>query len=125
MRQMGKYRSLCFVDEVLRGTNTVERIAASSEILESMERGGYPLLCGHHDIELTHILEKGYDNYHFEEEVRDNDVLFNYRLFKGRAVSRNAIKLLGVMGYDPKLIEKAQNMADHFLETGEWRQEEA
>ena len=44
---------------------------------------------------------------------------------KGRAVSRNAIKLLGVMGYDPKLIEKAQNMADHFLETGEWRQEEA
>lgn len=38
---------------------------------------------------------------------------------------RNAIKLLGVMGYDPKLIEKAQNMADHFLETGEWRQEEA
>ena len=36
----------------------------------------------------------------------DNDVLFNYRLFKGRAVSRNAIKLLGVMGYDPKLIEK-------------------
>ena len=52
-------------------------------------------------------------------------MLFNYRLFKGRAVSRNAIKLLGVMGYDPKLIEKAQNMADHFLETGEWRQEEA
>ena len=113
------------MDEVLRGTNTVERIAASSEILESMEWEDILCFAATHDIELTHILEKGYDNYHFEEEVRDNDVLFNYRLFKGRAVSRNAIKLLGVMGYDPKLIEKAQNMADHFLETGEWRQEEA
>lgn len=121
----GKIPILCFVDEVLRGTNTVERIAASSEILESMEREDILCFAATHDIELTHILEKGYDNYHFEEEVRDNDVLFNYRLFKGRAVSRNAIKLLGVMGYDPKLIEKAQNMADHFLETGEWRQEEA
>ena len=122
---VGKIPILCFVDEVLRGTNTVERIAASSEILESMEREDILCFAATHDIELTHILEKGYDNYHFEEEVRDNDVLFNYRLFKGRAVSRNAIKLLGVMGYDPKLIEKAQNMADHFLETGEWRQEEA
>ena len=121
----GKIPILCFVDEVLRGTNTVERIAASSEILESMEREDILCFAATHDIELTHILEKGYDNYHFEEEVRDNDVLFNYRLFKGRAVSRNAIKLLGVLGYDPKLIEKAQNMADHFLETGEWRQEEA
>ena len=121
----GKIPILCFVDEVLRGTNTVERIAASSEILESMEREDILCFAATHDIELTHILEKGYDNYHFEEEVRDSDVLFNYRLFKGRAVSRNAIKLLGVMGYDPKLIEKAQNMADHFLETGEWRQEEA
>ena len=121
----GKIPILCFVDEVLRGTNTVERIAASSEILESMEREDILCFAATHDIELTHILEKGYDNYHFEEEVRDNDVLFNYRLFKGRAVSRNAIKLLGVMGYDPKLIEKAQNMAVHFLETGEWRQEEA
>ena len=114
---------LCFVDEVLRGTNTVERIAASSEILESMEREDILCFAATHDIELTHILENGYDNYHFEEEVRDNDVLFNYRLFKGRAVSRNAIKLLGVMGYDPKLIEKAQDMADHFLATGEWKRE--
>ena len=29
------YPVLCFVDEVLRGTNTVERIAASSRILQS------------------------------------------------------------------------------------------
>ena len=75
-----------------------------------MEREDILCFAATHDIELTRILEKGYDNYHFEEEVRDNDVLFNYRLLKGRAVSRNAIKLLGVMGYDPKLIEKARSI---------------
>ena len=103
----------------------MERIAASTQNLKSLHKPGVCCFAATHDVELTGLLEAEYDNYHFEEEVRDNDVLFNYRLFKGRAVSRNAIKLLGVMGYDPKLIEKAQNMADRFLETGEWRQEEA
>ena len=31
---------LCFVDEVLRGTNTVERIAASAQILKSLAKEG-------------------------------------------------------------------------------------
>lgn len=37
---------LCFVDEVLRGTNTVERIAASTQILKSLHKPGRVLLCG-------------------------------------------------------------------------------
>lgn len=71
-------------------------------------------------LSLTHILEEDYGNYHFQEEIQDNDVLFNYRLFKGRAVSRNAIKLLGIIGYDEEIIEKAEKTAAHFLDTGEW-----
>lgn len=116
----GEAPMLCFVDEVLRGTNTVERISASSEILMSMEREDILCFAATHDIELTHILEEGYDNYHFQEEVLENDVLFNYRLFEGRAISRNAIKLLGVMGYDPWIVERAKKRADRFLEKGEW-----
>ncbi|MDE7224463.1 MAG: hypothetical protein K2O34_11890, partial [Acetatifactor sp.] len=44
---------LCFVDEVLRGTNTVERIAAATRILLSLT--GKKILCfaATHDIELT------------------------------------------------------------------------
>lgn len=117
----GKTPMLCFVDEVLRGTNTVERIAASSEILKSM--AGEAILCfaATHDVELTHILEKDYENYHFQEEVKENDVLFNYWLYKGRAVSRNAIKLLEIMGYDRSIIMRAEKRAEDFLRSGEWR----
>lgn len=111
---------MCFVDEVLRGTNTVERIAASSQILKSMAVPGVLCFAATHDIELTHILENDYRNYHFQEEVEDNDILFNYRLYEGRAVSRNAIKLLSIIGYQEDIIKQAEKTAQLFLDTGEW-----
>lgn len=111
---------LCFVDEVLRGTNTVERIAASTQILKSLARSLVLCFAATHDIELTHLLERYYNNYHFEEEIIDNDVVFHYNLLKGRAVTRNAIKLLGVMGYDDAIIREAEEMAEGFLQKGSW-----
>lgn len=111
---------LCFVDEVLRGTNTVERIAASTQILKSLSRANVLCFAATHDIELTHLLEKYYNNYHFEEEIIDNDVVFHYQLLKGRATTRNAIKLLGVMGYEKEIIREAEKMAEDFLRSGNW-----
>lgn len=112
---------LCFVDEVLRGTNTVERIAASSRILQSLT--GEEIFCfaATHDIELTHLLEESYENYHFEESIEDGDISFNYLLRKGRAQSRNAIRLLEVMGYDRQVVREAEALAERFLESGEWK----
>lgn len=116
----GKRPVLCFVDEVLRGTNTVERIAASTQILKSL--GGAGILCfaATHDIELTDLLQDEFDNYHFEEDVQEGDVVFNYKLLPGKATTRNAIKLLELMGYAPEIIQKANAQAEHFMETGEW-----
>ncbi|MBE5885621.1 MAG: hypothetical protein E7284_04365 [Lachnospiraceae bacterium] len=115
---------LCFVDEVLRGTNTVERIAAASEIMRSFS--GENMLCfaATHDIELTQLLADVYDNYHFEEEIENNDILFPYKLLKGPANTRNAIKLLSLMGYPDSLIENAEWMAGCFMQEGEWRNKE-
>ena len=112
---------LCFVDEVLRGTNTVERISASAQILKSLSKKNVLCFAATHDIELTHMLENEYSNYHFQEEIQENDILFNYELYHGRAVSRNAIKLLSIIGYDKEIIENAEQTATHFLKTGEWR----
>ena len=38
----------------------------------------------------------------------------------GRAATRNAIKLLGIMGYDEEIVEKAENMAAEFMVKGSW-----
>lgn len=112
---------LCFVDEVLRGTNTVERIAASTEILKSLSADRVMCFAATHDVELTELLAQEYDNYHFEEEIIDNDVHFNYRLLNGKATTRNAIKLLSVMGYEEEIIENANHRAEEFMQTGKWR----
>lgn len=113
-------RVLCFVDEVLRGTNTVERIAASTQILKSLAADNLLCFAATHDIELTELLQDEYENYHFEEDVRDGDVLFNYKLLHGKAVTRNAIRLLEIMGYDASIIERAKRQAERFVTTGRW-----
>ncbi len=111
---------LCFVDEVLRGTNTIERIAASSRILHSVANANALMFAATHDIELTYMLKKSFENYHFEEQVLDNKVLFDYQLKKGRATSQNAIALLGMLGYPEEIIKNARATAAHFLDKGEW-----
>lgn len=112
--------TLCFVDEVLRGTNTLERIAASSRILHSLATSNSLAFAATHDIELTYILKNFYSNYHFQEQVIDNNILFDYLIHNGRALSKNAIKLLGMIGYSDDIIEKAMDSANNFLEHGEW-----
>ena len=111
----------CFIDEVLRGTNTVERIAASTQIMKYFSECGVRCFAATHDIELSHLLETEYDNYHFEEEVLDGDIRFNYELQNGRATTRNAIRLLEIMGYQEQIIERAEQLAERFVTTGVWQ----
>lgn len=111
---------LCVIDEVLRGTNTIERIAASSNILAALCQNHVLPFAATHDIELSYMLEKLYNNYHFEEEVKEHDVVFNYLLKSGRATTRNAIRLLEMIGYDKKIIENAKRAAEIFEEKGVW-----
>lgn len=112
---------LCIIDEVLRGTNTIERIAASSRILSALNQNWVLPFAATHDIELSYILDAQYRNLHFEEEVCEHEVLFNYLLKEGRAVSRNAIKLLSMLEYDPKLVKEAGEAAADFERTGTWK----
>ncbi len=112
---------ICFVDEVLRGTNTTERIAASSQILKSFADNDVLCFAATHDLELTELLKNDFDNYHFSEEVSENDILFNYLLQPGKATTKNAIRLLQLMGYERTIIENANAQAAYFEENGVWK----
>lgn len=112
---------LCFVDEILRGTNTVERIASSCEVLKNIGNENTLCFAATHDVELTYMLDDIFENYHFEETITDNYIKFDYKIHRGRAQTRNAIKLLEFMGYDKKLVENANYRAKNFLDTGKWK----
>ncbi len=112
---------LCVIDEVLRGTNTVERIAASSVILRTLSETGALCLAATHDTELCNLLEAWFSLYHFEEQVGENEMHFDYRICRGRANSRNAINLLKLMGFDEVIVQNAHARANRYLEQGVWR----
>jgi len=111
---------LAFVDEVLRGTNTIERISASSVILQQLSLGNGFCFAATHDLELTEILKNYFENVHFEESLENNDIVFPYRLQKGKATTRNAIALLSIMGYDSVITSNAQNQAQRFEINHKW-----
>lgn len=111
---------LCVIDEVLRGTNTIERISASSEIIHFIANSNCICLCATHDIELTHILNSSVDNYHFQEFFTEGKIAFDYKIYSGEATTRNAIKLLEILGYDEKITSNAEKRAQTFLGSGHW-----
>ena len=78
------------------------------------------LFAATHDIELTYILEKNFNMYHFEEKVEDDGVTFDYKLKDGRAVTRNAILLLKMLKFDQNITDEAEKAADNYLKSGEW-----
>jgi len=109
------------IDEVLRGTNTVERIAASSELLRHLDMEKTLCLAATHDIELCTLLEGQYRLLHFEETVTEyGEVLFDYTIKDGAATTRNAIKLLDSMGFDKKLIKSANERVERYIVEGKW-----
>ncbi|MCL2198752.1 MAG: hypothetical protein FWB80_15350 [Defluviitaleaceae bacterium] len=99
----------CYIDEILRGTNTTERVAASAAILQFLNKKDILCIAATHDIELTRILP--HKNYHFCETVTDGGITFDYKLKQGASKTRNAIKLLEAMGFEPEIVENANRLA--------------
>ena len=99
--------NIYLLDEVFKGTNTIDRISAASATLEYLSKNGF-VIAATHDIELTTILERDFCNYHFEEMVTKEEIKFDYKLKEGRAATRNAIRILEMYDY-PEIITKTAN----------------
>jgi len=112
-------KTIAFIDELLRGTNTIERIAAAAQILKYLDDENLFVCGATHDLELTELL-KGYINYHFEEDLSDGDVRFLYELKTGPAQSRNAIRLLKTIGFDEGIVNAADNMVANYEKNQTW-----
>ena len=111
---------ICFVDEILKGTNTVERIAASVAILKYLSTEKCLCFVTSHDIELTRLLKASYKNYHFCEQIDQSGISFDYKIYEGPSNTRNAIKLLEVMAYEETITNEANQLASYFMEHHAW-----
>ena len=102
---------LFLIDEIFRGTNTVERIAASTAVLRHLGQKQMVLVTTH-DLELQELLGNEYDMYHFQERIVEGRCDFDYIIQAGPARSRNAIRLLELSGYPESITREAMRMAD-------------
>lgn len=103
--------TICIVDEILRGTNTKERIAASQTIMEYLCEKNCLVMVASHDQELTVLLQNQYDNYRFSEKIGEHDIEFDYKLYPGPSTSQNAIRLLEYLGFPKKIVVEVKKKA--------------
>ncbi|HEX8394691.1 MAG TPA: hypothetical protein VF665_20260 [Longimicrobium sp.] len=103
---------LFVLDEIFRGTNTVERVAAARGVLEYLNAGPHLVMASTHDLELLDLLGDGWEFWHFREEVQNGELCFDYLLRPGAASTRNALTLLEFAGYPAEVVRTARATAD-------------
>lgn len=101
---------LILIDELFRGTNSIERIAAARAVLTELDRGDSIVLVATHDVELLELLPT-YGSYHFREEVRGGALTFDYHLHTGACSTRNALAILELAGYPESVVAGARATA--------------
>ncbi len=113
------YPLLCIIDEIFRGTNPVERINASIEILGYLERHNSLAVVATHDLELTDRLKNSYDMFYFTEDMERDGLVFDYKLKDGVCRTRNAVKLLKYLKYPEEIIENTNRRIEESLKTSQ------
>ncbi len=99
--------NLFLLDEIFKGTNTVERISAGKAVLSFLAKNGNIVFVSTHDMELTEMLSKEYKLFYFSETINENTVGFDYKLKEGDLRNRNAIRILEINGYPNEVVDEA------------------
>ena len=99
---------LFVIDEILKGTNTRERLAASNAILSYMVQKQGFLLIATHDLELVYALKNRYDTYYFDSQVHEKDIVFPYKIRRGIVGKTNAIDLMELLDFPEEITDQAR-----------------
>jgi hypothetical protein len=104
--------NLFLLDELFKGTNTIERISAGKAVLSCLAKANNIVFVSTHDIELTELLKDEYDLYHFSEILDNKTVDFDYKLKGGKLKNRNAIRILQINDYPESIIQEAIQLSE-------------
>ncbi|MBB6502581.1 MutS-related protein [Pedobacter cryoconitis] len=104
----------CFfiLDEIFKGTNTIERVSAGKAILSYLATGNNLVFVSTHDTELNDLLHTSYDLYHFTETIAEEELIFDHTIKKGPLKTRNAIRILEINDYPTSIITDANATVD-------------
>ena len=97
----GELAPLFLLDELFQGTNSHDRkIGAEALLLNLIDRGAIGLTTTH-DLALTAITEQSGGravNVHFQDELKDGELIFDYKMKPGPVTHSNALALMKAVG---------------------------
>jgi hypothetical protein len=96
----GKLPVLFLCDEILHGTNTRDRVEGAKALIRAlMLRGGIGLVTTH-DLALTEFVAEipNANNVHFQDDIVEGRLAFDYRLREGVVTKSNALDLMRAIG---------------------------
>jgi hypothetical protein len=90
---------LVILDEILKGTNSVDKAEGSKKLIEKLVKMGVPGIIATHDLSLCEISKNLTEvkNYFFETEIKKDELFFDYQLKEGICKNMNASFLLKKM----------------------------
>lgn len=91
------------LDEILRGTNSFDRHTGSVALLKQLIKKHAAGIIATHDVELAQLKETypaNILNYHFDAQVSNNELYFDYKLKTGVCESLNASILMKKIGIE-------------------------
>ena len=96
-------RVFILLDEILRGTNSLDRHTGSKALIKQLIRQKAAAIIATHDLELAHLKEEFAENilnYHFDVQVNNEELFFDYQLKPGICTSLNASILMKKIGIE-------------------------
>jgi hypothetical protein len=108
-------KSLVIIDEIFRGTNTIERIAAAKSVLSYITANDNFVFVSTHDLELAELLDEDFAIYSFEDSKSGKTLVFDYKLKEGLLKSKNGIAILASMGYPESVIDDANIVSERMM----------
>ena len=89
------------IDEMLRGTNSRDKFLGSKVFIEQLINVGTPTLFATHDLQLSELKEtylSEVNNYHFDIQITNGEMHFDYKIKSGPCKTFNAAILLKEIG---------------------------
>ena len=91
------------LDEILRGTNSVDRHTGSVALMKQLIKHNAAAIIATHDLELAKLKDEYPENiinYHFDVQVSNDELFFDYLLKPGICTSLNASILMKKIGIE-------------------------
>ncbi len=92
--------SIFLIDEIFRGTNSVDRLSGAKSVITKLSEIGAIGLITTHDLELCEIVNHIFSikNYSFSEYYENDKILFDYKIQEGISNTTNAKYLMKIIG---------------------------